>query len=124
MPRETEKCPWAFFFLFSLCCFLAEAETVHLRPILIVAKPAREHQGIFFCFFYKSFVMKTALIVLAILAGVFLIFQIYLSMATNQTETQPYEVVRTEEGFEIRHYPAATLAVITSAATSYKSLHR
>ncbi|PSR09783.1 MAG: SOUL heme-binding protein [Bacteroidetes bacterium] len=66
--------------------------------------------------------MKTALIVLAILAGVFLIFQIYLSMATNQTETQPYEVVRTEEGFEIRHYPAATLAVITSAATSYKTL--
>jgi predicted membrane protein len=112
------------FFLVLFMLFSGGSGNSSPPPHSYRSQTSARTSGHLFLFFYKSFVMKTALIVLAILAGVFLIFQIYLSMATNQTETQPYEVVRTEEGFEIRHYPAATLAVITSAATSYKSLHR
>ena len=50
----------------------------------------------------------------------FILFQIY--MATNQSESQKYTVVRTEKDFEIRFYPSVTLASITSSANSYREL--
>ena len=43
-------------------------------------------------------------------------------MATNKTETQDYKIIRVEEKFEIRYYPAATMAMITSNLKSYRDL--
>ena len=43
-------------------------------------------------------------------------------MASAKTKTQPYQVIKTEKGYEIRYYPSATLATITMAAKSYKEL--
>lgn len=43
-------------------------------------------------------------------------------MSINKTETQAYKLIREEENFEIRYYPAATMASITSTARSYKQL--
>jgi hypothetical protein len=60
--------------------------------------------------------------ILIILIGLFISFQKYTTMAANKTETQPYKVLRKEKDFEIRFYPAATMATITSSAKSYKEL--
>ncbi len=38
------------------------------------------------------------------------------------TETQAYKVISTEKDFEIRFYPAATMASITSSDKNYKAL--
>jgi hypothetical protein len=64
--------------------------------------------------------MKIALITTLIVLGFFTLSQIY--MATNQSETQAYSVIRTEKDFEIRFYPSKTMASITSSAKSYKEL--
>jgi hypothetical protein len=66
--------------------------------------------------------MKIFLIILLVLAALFITFQAYLTMAFNKTETQPYTVVRKEKDFEIRFYPAVTMATILSSAKSYKQL--
>ncbi len=39
-------------------------------------------------------------------------------MSINKTETQTYKLIR----FEIRYYPAATMAMITSTSKSYRDL--
>lgn len=39
-----------------------------------------------------------------------------------QTETQPYKVIKTEDDFEIRQYPPATMASISMDAKTYKEL--
>lgn len=66
--------------------------------------------------------MKKLLITSVVVVGIFIVFQIYTAMATGKTETQPYKVIRVEDGFEIRYYPTATLAMISSKARSYKEL--
>lgn len=66
--------------------------------------------------------MKIILIVVVVMAVLFIIFQIYVVMSADKTETQTYKVMLTKENFEIRFYPAATLATITSSAKSYKEL--
>lgn len=66
--------------------------------------------------------MKGLLITVGIIAVLFTIFQIYITMSTNKTESQPYTVISKEDEFEIRFYPAATMATITSNAKSYKEL--
>ena len=66
--------------------------------------------------------MKTVLIITVILFVVLTLFQAYSVMASNKSESQPYTVVRTEKDFEIRFYPAATMATITSSAKTYKEL--
>jgi hypothetical protein len=66
--------------------------------------------------------MKILLIVIGSLAGVFILFQIYTAFSTNKTHQQPYKVIRVEKDFEIRFYPAVTMATITSSAKSYKDL--
>ena len=66
--------------------------------------------------------MKIILIVAVIVAVLFIIFQIYVVMSADKTETQAYKVLITKDNLEIRFYPAATMATITSSAKSYKEL--
>ena len=53
---------------------------------------------------------------------VFVLFQYFSIMSTNNTEEQKYKVVRAYEDFEIRFYPSATIATITSDAKTYNEL--
>ncbi len=64
--------------------------------------------------------MKLILIIVAILTTLVLISQVYFIMAN--TETQPYQIIKTEKDFEIRLYPPATMATISMAAKTYKEL--
>jgi uncharacterized protein YxeA len=64
--------------------------------------------------------MKVILIILATIIIVLIASQIYFSMA--KTETQPYNVVKTDDFFEIRLYPPATMATIAMNAKTYKEL--
>lgn len=66
--------------------------------------------------------MKIVLIIVGIIAILFIVFQIYISMSTGKTETQSYNVIKVENDFEIRFYPSTTMAVITSSAKNYKEL--
>ncbi len=66
--------------------------------------------------------MKVFLIITGILLGLFVVFQIYTAMSSKKTETQVYKVIRVEQNFEIRYYPAATMAMMASNATSYRDL--
>ncbi len=66
--------------------------------------------------------MKILLIVIGVILVLFIAFQIYITMSTNRTETQAYEVIRKEKQFEIRYYPAATMAMISSNLKSYSDL--
>ena len=66
--------------------------------------------------------MKVFIIIAIIVIGIFILFQIYTTMSINKTETQAYKLIRVEENFEIRYYPAATMAMITSTAKSYREL--
>ena len=66
--------------------------------------------------------MNAFLITAIVLLGIFILFQIYTVMSINKTETQAYKVIRVEENFEIRYYPAATMAMIVSGTKSYRDL--
>lgn len=66
--------------------------------------------------------MKIILIIIGIIALLFIVFQIYATMASKKSESQPYKVIRTEKEFEIRFYPSATMATISSSAKTYKEL--
>jgi len=66
--------------------------------------------------------MKTFLSITIILSTFFIAFQMYTTMATNKTESQPYKIIRVEENFEIRYYPSATMAMIYSTSKSYRDL--
>ena len=48
------------------------------------------------------------------------LFQSFVLKSTNETEQQKYAVVGNYKEFEIRFYPAATLATINSDAKNYK----
>ena len=63
-----------------------------------------------------------ALTIISVIVGLFTVFQIYTSMATNKSETQTYKVIKVEKEFEIRFYPSVTMAMIKSSATTYKEL--
>jgi SOUL heme-binding protein len=43
-------------------------------------------------------------------------------MAIEKSETQAYNVIKVEEAFEIRYYPSAIMATITSPAQTYSEL--
>ena len=62
------------------------------------------------------------LTIISVIVGLFTVFQIYTTMATNKSETQPYKVIKVEKEFEIRYYPSVTMAMIKSSATTYKEL--
>jgi hypothetical protein len=66
--------------------------------------------------------MKILLIIVGVILVLFIAFQIYITMSIFKTETQPYKVIREEKQFEIRYYPAATMAMITSNLKSYSDL--
>lgn len=66
--------------------------------------------------------MKIFIIAIIIFIGLFILFQIYTIMSINKTETQSYKLIRKEENFEIRYYPAATMAMISSSSKSYRDL--
>ncbi|MDI9320586.1 MAG: heme-binding protein [Phycisphaerales bacterium] len=66
--------------------------------------------------------MKIWLICIGIVLLLFILFQSYTSMAINKTENQAYQLIRIEENFEIRYYPAALMAKINSTSKSYKDL--
>jgi hypothetical protein len=66
--------------------------------------------------------MKVSLLLLGTLTILFFLFQIYTAMATEKTETQPYKVIKIEKDFEVRYYPATTMAMISSSARNYKEL--
>lgn len=66
--------------------------------------------------------MKIVLIVIGITIALFIVFQIYTTMATTKSETQAYNVIKAEKEFEIRYYPSVTMAMITSSAKTYKEL--
>jgi effector-binding domain-containing protein len=66
--------------------------------------------------------MKIVLTIAIVVFVLFILFQTYTAMSIQNTETQKYEVVRTEKDFEIRHYPSATMATIASSAKTYKTL--
>ena len=66
--------------------------------------------------------MKMALIIIGIIAFIFIVFQIYITMSTGKSETQAYKVIKVEKDFEIRFYPATTMAMISSSAKTFKAL--
>jgi hypothetical protein len=66
--------------------------------------------------------MKIIMVLALAIVGIFVIFQVYATMSTQKTETQPYKVIRVEKDFEIRFYPAATMAVVSSKVKTYKEL--
>lgn len=66
--------------------------------------------------------MKTFIIIGAIAIILFLVFQTFISMSANRTEEQKYTVILKEKDFEIRFYPATTVATINSSAKTYRDL--
>ena len=61
------------------------------------------------------------IIAIAILL-ILIIAQSFTIMSTKNTENQQYSVVLKEKEFEVRFYPATTIATINSSAKSYKEL--
>ena len=68
--------------------------------------------------------MKIFLITAGILILLLVLFQIYTTMSIYKTETQAYQVIRVEKNFEIRYYPVAMMAMISSTSKSYRDLGR
>lgn len=68
--------------------------------------------------------MKILLIILIIIIGIFIVFQLYTTMSSKKTETQAYNVIKVEKEFEIRYYPPVTMAMINSSAKSFRELGR
>lgn len=66
--------------------------------------------------------MKIILIILGVLIGLFIIFQILITMSTAKTEIQAYKVIQKEDDIEIRYYPATTMAKVTTNIKTYKDL--
>lgn len=64
--------------------------------------------------------MKLALIIVALFISSITISQLYFIMA--KTESQPYQVIKSEKDFEIRLYPSATMATISMNVKTYKEL--
>lgn len=66
--------------------------------------------------------MKILLILAGSIAVLIFIFQIYLVMSASKTESQRYKILLSKNNFEIRFYPAVTMATIRSSAKTYKEL--
>ncbi len=65
--------------------------------------------------------MKVLIIFVAAVLS-FVIFQSFTTMPSFKTEEQKYTQVRKFKGFEIRFYPSATIATISSNAKTYRDL--
>jgi len=66
--------------------------------------------------------MKTFIIIASVLLVLIIVFQSFMVAAVNKTEEQNYSIILEEQDFEIRFYPSATLATISSDAKTYKEL--
>ena len=66
--------------------------------------------------------MKLFFIITSILILLFILFQLYTNMAIAKTETQAYSVMKVNREYEVRFYPSATMATITSTARTYREL--
>lgn len=66
--------------------------------------------------------MKTTMIIAIVILLILIIAQSFTIMSTKNTENQQYTVVLKEKEFEVRFYPATTIATINSSAKSYKEL--
>jgi hypothetical protein len=66
--------------------------------------------------------MKIILIVSGVVILLLIVVQIYSSMASKKSETQPYKVIRVEKEYEIRYYPPALLAKVSSGSSTYGEL--
>ena len=66
--------------------------------------------------------MKTFIIIAVIAIITLIIFVTPIIMAVNKTEEQKYTLILKENDFEIRFYPATTIATLKSNAKSYKEL--
>jgi hypothetical protein len=66
--------------------------------------------------------MKPFLMITSLLITAFILFQWYTARSSAKSAGQPYEVIRKEKDFEIRFYPAVTMATIISSAKTYKTL--
>jgi SOUL heme-binding protein len=62
------------------------------------------------------------LVIGLVLAGIFIVFQSFISVNAFKTEKQKFRLVLKEDRFEIRFYPSATMATIYSNATDYRGL--
>ena len=66
--------------------------------------------------------MKAFIIILVVIITIIFLFQFYMFRLTNKTEEQKYTVVHKDKDFEIRFYPATTLATVNSDAKTYREL--
>jgi len=66
--------------------------------------------------------MKTLLIGFLILSILLFIVQACALVSSKGTELQSYQRLKRDKDFDIRYYPEATMATITSGANSYKEL--
>lgn len=66
--------------------------------------------------------MNILIISIASIIVAIILFQFFLIMPLNKTEEQKYTVIKKYNDFEIRLYPSATIATITSNAKTYKDL--
>jgi hypothetical protein len=66
--------------------------------------------------------MKMFIIILAVVILIIFLFQSFIIMPTNKTEEQKHSFVRKYNDFEIRFYPSATIATISSNAKTYRDL--
>jgi hypothetical protein len=66
--------------------------------------------------------MKMFIIILAVVILIIFLFQSFIIMPANKTEEQKHSLVRKYNDFEIRFYPSATIATISSNAKTYRDL--
>jgi hypothetical protein len=66
--------------------------------------------------------MKVIIIFVIVTIVLIVLFQSFIIMPTNKTEEQKYSLVRKYKDFEIRFYPSATIATISSNAKTYRDL--
>jgi hypothetical protein len=64
--------------------------------------------------------MRVFILIVLILVGIFLITQAFTAVSTARTEQQRYTVLQQLGELEIRHYPAALMATVESADTSFR----
>lgn len=66
--------------------------------------------------------MKIVLIISLALAGIFILFQTYIAMASHKSEEQPYTVIHRDREYEIRLYPPSIMATVVMPVDSYDKL--
>jgi hypothetical protein len=66
--------------------------------------------------------MKTFFVITGIAVSIIVIFQSFTLMSSKKAEEQKYTVILKDKDFEIRFYPSATVATISSNAKTYKEL--